>query len=115
MPEEKFPEWYSYLKKKHPNYMDAVQKLGRVVREQGPLDEKTINLIQLAAATAIYSEGAVHSHAKRAMEAGASREEIFHAVMLLTSTLGFPRVSAALSWVNDVMESGAVRSRKRDL
>jgi AhpD family alkylhydroperoxidase len=115
MTEEKFPGWYNYLRRKHTDYMDAVQELGRVVREQGPLDEKTTNLIQLAAAASIHSEGAVHSHAKRAMEAGAKPEEIYHAVILLTSTLGFPRVSAALSWVQDVIESGAVRKRKRDL
>jgi alkylhydroperoxidase/carboxymuconolactone decarboxylase family protein YurZ len=115
MPEKKFPEWYEYLKRKHTDYMDAVEELGRVVREQGPLDEKTTNLIQLAAAAAIQSEGAVHSHVKRSMEAGAKPEEIYHAVILLTSTLGFPRVSAVLSWVVDVIESGVVQSRDRDL
>jgi AhpD family alkylhydroperoxidase len=115
MPERKFPEWYDYLRRKHTEYMDAVQQLGKVIREQGPLDEKTVNLIQLAAAAAIQSEGAVHSHVKRAMEAGAKSEEIYHAVIVLTSTLGFPRVSAALSWVDDVIESGVVQSRDRDL
>jgi alkylhydroperoxidase/carboxymuconolactone decarboxylase family protein YurZ len=58
--------------------------------------------VQLAAAAAIRSEGAVHSHARRALAAGATPEEIQHAVIALTSTIGFPNVMAALSWINDV-------------
>jgi AhpD family alkylhydroperoxidase len=78
--------------------------LGRTVRESGPLQEKEIQLIQLAAAAAVKSEGGVHSHARRAMEAGASAEEVRHALLVLISTLGYPNVAAALSWVDDVTE-----------
>jgi AhpD family alkylhydroperoxidase len=103
MAEQKLPEWYAALGRKYEKFMNAVEELGRVVRQEGPLDEKTGHLIQLAAAAASRSEGAVHSHARRAMEAGANPEEIYHAVILLTSTVGFPAVSAALSWVQDVI------------
>ena len=34
---------------------------------------------------------------------GASPEEIVHTIVLLTSTIGFPNTSAALSWVYDVL------------
>ena len=102
MPDKKPPKWYATLEKRHPEFMNAVQELGRVVREEGPLDDKTGHLIQLAAAAALRSEGGVHSHARRALQAGAKPEEIFHAVILLTSTIGFPTVSAALSWVADI-------------
>lgn len=96
---DKLPKQYQMLSQRFPEYMKAVQKLGEVVRAQGPLDEKTAQLIQLAAAVATKSQGAVHSHARRALAAGASMEEVQHAVILLTSTLGFPQVSAALSWL----------------
>lgn len=82
--------------------MDAVERLGKAVRQEGPLDEKTGHLVQLAAAATLRSEGAVHSHAKRAIEAGAKPEEVCHAIILLTSTIGFPTVAAALSWVADI-------------
>ncbi len=98
------PKWFDYVEQKNPKFMKALEQLGKSVREEGPLDSKTANLIQLAAAAAIRSEGAVHSHTKRALEAGATQEEIVHAVILLTSTIGFPNVSAALSWVDDVVE-----------
>jgi 4-carboxymuconolactone decarboxylase len=42
-------------------------------------------LIQLVAVAAIRSEGSVHSHVRRALETGASPEEIRHALVLLTS------------------------------
>jgi len=31
-------------------------------------------------------------------------EEIYHAIILLTSTIGFPTVAAALSWTDDVIK-----------
>ena len=102
MNEKKMPEWYLSIKEKHENYIHALDELGKVTRQEGPLDEKTAHLIQLAAAAAIRSEGAVHSHTRRALEAGAKIEEILHAIILLTSTIGFPTVSAALSWVDDI-------------
>lgn len=96
---------YSRLKEEQPGLMDAVESLGVAVKQSGPLDESAVQLIQLAAAAAIRAEGAVHSHARRALESGASPEEIRHAVMVLTSTIGFPNMVAALSWVDDMLES----------
>lgn len=101
---ERYPKWYASLTEKHRKYIKAVEELGKVIREQGPLDEKTSHLIQLAAAAALRSEGAVHSHAKRALEAGAKPDEVTHALMVLTSTIGFPNVAAALSWVEDILK-----------
>lgn len=105
MSEKSLPEWYRTIKAKHEKYIDALDELGRVIRKEGPLDEKTAHLIQLAAATAIRSEGAVHSHVRRATEAGAEPEEIYHTIILLTSTIGFPTVSAALNWANDGIDN----------
>jgi len=99
----KLPEQYQSLKKRFKSYMKAVDNLGKAVKEAGPIDEKTSHLIQLAAAAAVRSEGAVHSHTRRALDAGAKLEEIHHAIILLTSTIGFPNVSAALSWADDII------------
>ena len=103
MSEETYPGWYSFIKENHGKFISALEHLGEVVRQEGPLDEKTSHLIQLAAAAAIRSEGAVHSHVRRALKAGAKPEEIYHSVILLTSTIGFPNTSAAMSWVYDIL------------
>jgi 4-carboxymuconolactone decarboxylase len=99
----KKPVFYQKMKKQHPAYFDALESLGEAVRKAGPLDEKTLHLVQLAAAAASRSEGAVHSHTRRVLEAGASPEEVRHALIALTSTIGFPNVTAALSWAEDVL------------
>ena len=100
----KRPSHYQDIKSRHPDYLDAVENLGKTVKAAGPLDRREAELIQLAAAVAIRSEGAVHSHAKRALEHGATREQVEHAILLLTSTVGFPTVMAALSWTSDVFD-----------
>lgn len=97
------PKHYRFERQKHAEFIDAVEELGKNLKSQGPLDSKTAHLIQLAAAIAIHSEGGVHSHIRQAAENGASPDEIYHAIILLTSTLGFPTVSAALSWAEDVL------------
>ena len=82
-----------------------MEALGTAVRHTGPLEEIVVQLIQLGAAAAIRSEGAVHSHTRRALEAGATPEQIRHTLISLTSTIGFPTVVAAISWADDVIET----------
>ena len=98
------PDQYTGIKKRFKAYAKALDSLGKAAREAGPLDEKTSHLIQLAAAATLRSEGSVHSHTRRALELGASPEELHHTILLLSSTIGFPTVSAAMSWVDDVID-----------
>ena len=100
----KYSANYSWLVSKFDKVLQSHQELGKAVREAGPIDEKTAHLIQLAAAAAIRAEGGVHSHVKRALNLGATPEEIYHAIILLTSTIGFPSTAAALSWARDIIE-----------
>ena len=103
MSQEQLPGTYLSIRDRHEKLVRAVEELGKAAKQEGPIEEKNAQLIQLAGAASVRSEGAVHSHARRALEAGASLEEIHHAVLLLTSTIGFPTVVAALSWVDDVI------------
>lgn len=97
------PDQFMSIRKRFEKYFKAVENLGKEARAAGPLNKKTAHLIQLAAAAATRSEGAVHSHTRRALEAGAKPAEVYHAIILLTSTIGFPTVSAALCWADDVI------------
>lgn len=101
---KKLPAHYSKLKERHGNLIDAVETLGKAVKAAGPLDAMTAELIQLASAVAIRSEGSVHSHTRRALTHGATPEQVRHAAVLLTSVVGFPAVAAALTWIDDVIE-----------
>lgn len=95
---------YHDISKRYPDVISALEQLGSTVRSSGPLDDKTSHLIQLAAAAATRSEGSVHSHTRRAKKAGATREEIYHTLLLLISTIGFPQTMAAISWCRDILE-----------
>jgi AhpD family alkylhydroperoxidase len=94
----KLPKFYLRFKKDHPRLWKAYEKLGAAAAEAGPLDAKTRELIKLGMAAATKAESAVHSHTHRALEAGASVDEIEHAVMLSVTTLGFPTMMTALAW-----------------
>jgi alkylhydroperoxidase/carboxymuconolactone decarboxylase family protein YurZ len=63
-------------------------------------------LVKLALAIGGGSEGAVHSHARRALAEGLTRDEIKHAALLAITTLGFPQAIAALSWIEDITDPG---------
>lgn len=101
------PRFYQQLARRCPEFMEAVERLGGAVRAAGPLDEATLQLVQLGAAAAMRSEGAVHSHARRALAAGASPDAVRHALIAVTSTIGFPNVVAALSWAEDQLQQAA--------
>jgi 4-carboxymuconolactone decarboxylase len=102
--DEGLPKHYVSIRKRFEEYGSVLSDLGRTVRDSGPIDEKNSQLIQLAASAAIRSEGAVHSHAKQALEQGATADEVYQTLLLLTSTIGFPNVAAAISWVDDLFE-----------
>ncbi len=98
----KIPGWYDEQKKRFPKVFDSYEALGAACQKAGPLDGKTRALAKLAIAVGAGLEGAVHSHVRRSLESGASIEECRHVVLLGTTTIGFPSMMAALSWVEDV-------------
>lgn len=103
MSQETYPKTFKTVRERHKKLIEALDEFGKAAKHEGPITEKNAQLIQLAAAASIHSEGAVHSHVRRALQAGASPEEIYHSIILLTSTIGFPTVVAALSWADDVI------------
>ena len=100
----KYTSNYTWLESKFAKAMEAHQQFGIALQEAGPIEGKTAQLIQLAGAAAAKSEGAVHSHVKRALAAGAQPGEIYHALLLLASTIGFPATAAAISWAREIIK-----------
>lgn len=98
------PKRFKRFTEEFPQVADAYEKLGEAVHKAGPLDEKTRALIKLAISTGARMEGAVHSHTRKAIKSGVSREEIRQIAMLSIPTIGFPNSMAALSWMDDVLE-----------
>ena len=98
------PKRFLQFQKDYPDVFRAYEQLGVAVKGAGPLDRKTRELVRLAIAIGSRHEGAVHSHTRRALEAGATADEIRHVVLLSVTSMGFPIMMAAMSWVDDVLK-----------
>ena len=98
------PDKYKEFSSKYPEIFNLYNEMGTKIRESGPLDEKTQNLIKLGIAVGSNSRGAVMSHTRKALDTGASKDDICHAIILALSTIGFPAMIAALNWADEVLE-----------
>jgi alkylhydroperoxidase/carboxymuconolactone decarboxylase family protein YurZ len=83
--------------------IEAYEQVSQACLEEGPLERKTAELVKIGMAVGAQLDGAVHSHVRRALEAGARADEIRHAIRLALTTLGFPTMMKALSLANDVL------------
>ena len=76
----------STLKKRHRIFTPFVLKGMSVYREPSAIDKKTAELAAVSAATALRCEHCLDAHMSRAMEEGASLEEILD-VMLVSAAI----------------------------
>ncbi len=97
------PKRFRQFIETHDEVGAAYKALGAAVTKAGPLDKKTQSLIKLGIAIGMRHEGAVHAHARKALAAGCTPDELRHAAILATTTLGFPSMMAGYSWVDDVL------------
>ncbi|GBD90000.1 carboxymuconolactone decarboxylase family protein [bacterium BMS3Abin04] len=98
------PKRYSKFKEDYPEVIAAYEALGDAVHSAGPLDDKTRALIKLAISTGARLEGAVHSHARKALKTGVTKEEMQQVAILALPTIGLPSMMAAFSWIDDVLK-----------
>ena len=96
------PDTASAMAQDHPTLWRAFQELGREASQAGPLDDRTRRLVHLAFAIAVDSEGATHSHVRRALAEGVRADELDHVALLAVTTLGWPKAMRGLSWVRDM-------------
>ena len=101
---KQLPKRFKKFQKDFPDVAKAYEELGTSVHKSGPLDDKTRALIKLAISSGAGLEGAVHSHTRKAIEAGCIKEEIKQTIMLALPTIGFPATMAVMSWVEDIIE-----------
>jgi len=90
----------------------AYERLGAALLEAGPLERRTAELVKLGIAIGARLEGGVHAHVRRAREAGVSPDAIRHAARLALTTVGFPSMMAALTWVEDELGPAPPRARR---
>ena len=91
------PELLDSFKREFPEAWQAYEKLKDACDQGGALDAKTVELIKIGISTAMKHEGGVVAHISQAKKAGATREEIYHAILVATGLAGFPAVLAAFA------------------
>jgi len=102
----KLPAGAARIARRHPKSWGAYEELGAACADAGPLDARTRRLVKLALAVGSQSEGAVHSHTRRGTEEGLTREECLHVTLLAIPSIGLAKAVAAMTWIEDVLESG---------
>lgn len=103
----KLPKSFTAFVEAYPQVGAAYGDLSQAVATAGPLDAKTQALVKLGIAIGAGLEGGTRSQARKALEAGASTEELRHAVLQATTTIGFPAMMRSLSWVDGVIKEAA--------
>ena len=98
------PKPYRKFIESNPEIADAYNQLGDVTHKAGPLDDKTRSLIKCALSGGARMQGAFHAHVRKAIKAGASKEELRHIAFLCLPTLGFPHMMTLLTWIDDEFE-----------
>jgi 4-carboxymuconolactone decarboxylase len=99
------PDIYRRFERAFPRVHVAHQELAKACYESGPLDARSARLIKLAVAIGAQAEGAVRSHARRALADNVTPEEVRHVGVLALTTIGFPHTVAGLGWIDEVIAS----------
>jgi alkylhydroperoxidase/carboxymuconolactone decarboxylase family protein YurZ len=97
------PDIYQDFERAFPTVHAAHQELARRCYEVGPLDERSARLVKLGIAIGAQAEGAVRSHARRALAENVTSEEVRHVGILALTTIGFPHTVAGLGWIEEVI------------
>jgi 4-carboxymuconolactone decarboxylase len=99
----KLPEAAAQIARKYPDLWAAFQRLGEQASQAGPLDARTRRFFHLTYAIASGSEGATHSHARRAVAEGLDQAALDHVALLAITAMGWSQAIKGLTWVRDVM------------
>jgi 4-carboxymuconolactone decarboxylase len=94
----RLPATFKQFITRFPELGAAHESVAKAVDKAGPLDAKTCFLIKMGISLGAGLESAFRSHVRRAMQHGATIEEIEQALLLAMNTVGFPRTVAAWQW-----------------
>ena len=101
---DELPSGAGNVARAYPAVWEAYAALGKATAEAGPLDERTRRLVKLALSIGASSEGAVHSHTRRAVAEGILKTELRQVALLAITTLGLPQAVKGLSWIEDIAD-----------
>src|SRR3989304_8143542 len=102
---EGLPSTLQRFIKAYPDVWSAHEKLGTETAKAGPLSEKEIQLIKLAVTGSQMLETAFKTHVQKAVDAGATRSEIEHAIIQLLPIVGMGRTMMVMKWYHESQDA----------
>lgn len=91
------------LKEHTPDLGAAFAALRGAAGKAGPLDAKTLELCLLSGYIVGRMEGGFKTHAKRALDLGATKDELVHATAFnLAANAALEAVTNALTWIDEI-------------
>lgn len=108
----KFLEGLEDFSKKMPENTEAFMNLLGASYKEGAIDVKTKELMSVAIGVYNRCEYCIVFHAYKALEAGATREEIYEAAMVAVAFGGGPSMAYAVSLLKDSVEAFAPEFEK---
>lgn len=98
------PNAYKTFRDRHGDVASSLDGLAADIDRAGPLDERSRRLVKLGIAIGRGSEGAVKSSTRKARALGVTDDEIRHAALLAVTTTGLPAATAAMTWIDEVVD-----------
>lgn len=98
------PKTFKTFIARFPSLGVAHEHVAKAVEAAGPLDRGQCELVKIGICLGAGLESALRSHVRRALQHGATRDQVEQAILLGMNTCGFPRTVAAWSWACEQFE-----------
>jgi 4-carboxymuconolactone decarboxylase len=99
----KVPERFRMFSEKYPGIAAAYENIAKECHQLGPLSARDRALVKLGVAAGSQIEGSVRSQVRKSLDLGMTPDEIRHAIILSLTAIGYPRMMAALTWTEDIL------------
>ena len=109
---EPLPSFVGDVAARYPDIWRSYQALGEAAAASGPLTAREQRLVKIALAIGSGSEGATHSHARRARREGLDAAALGQIAMLAITSLGWSQAMRGLAWIEDVFAASQAQRRK---
>lgn len=98
------PKAYIRMKDEQPDLVQAYESLAAACTQAGPLDARTLALVKLGISLGAGLDGGARSHARKAIDAGCTPDEVLHVAHMCAPTLGFPAMMRARTTVLEIIQ-----------
>lgn len=98
------PKRYQQIKAKYPDIIEKYEQLSDATKNIGVLTPREIMLVKLGISIGTNHLSNIRSQVRKALMEDITSAEMHQAAFLATTTIGFSKMMAALSAIDEVLE-----------